>query len=170
MLTREEWTRKWMLYAAAALACIALQRMFFQRVVIWGVIPFIYPLLAVIPATYEDPAAGGAFALGVGVVCDWLLPGGLPCFYTLLFPVAGLVASLFSKLVLPTGFLCTLAVSLWVFAAHGIFRCLTLWGGEPSIWTVGLWTAVREFIVTAPLCLPVMLLFHIVAKVTHEEE
>ena len=80
MLARNETILKWALYAAATVLCLAVQEMFFQRFTLWGVIPFVYPLLAAIPAAYEGPVPGTVFALAVGVVCDLILPGPLPCF------------------------------------------------------------------------------------------
>ena len=91
MLARNETIFKWFLYAAAAVACLAAQGAVLQRITLWGVIPFLCPLLAAIPATWESPAAGTAFALAVGIACDLLLPAPIPCFYTLIFPLAGLL-------------------------------------------------------------------------------
>ena len=109
MLARNKLIVKWSLYGAAALVCLLVEGALLQRITIWGVIPFLYPLLAAIPATRESPAAGAAFALCVGVVCDLLLPGAVPCLYTLVFPLAGLCAGLLAQSVLPAGYLCSLA-------------------------------------------------------------
>ena len=57
MLARNETIFKWFLYAAAAAACLAAQGAVLQRITLWGVIPFLCPLLAAIPATWESPAA-----------------------------------------------------------------------------------------------------------------
>ena len=62
MLARNEIMIKWSLYAAAAALCLLAQGAIFQRITLWGVFPFLYPLLAVIPATYESPVAGTVFA------------------------------------------------------------------------------------------------------------
>ena len=95
MLARNETIIKWLLYTAAALACFVIQGTVLQRISIWGVIPFVYPAVAAIPATYEGTVPGTAFAVGVGVACDLLLPASSPCFYTLVFPLVGLCAALF---------------------------------------------------------------------------
>ena len=94
MLARNETIFKWVLYAAAALLCFFIQGAVLQRITVWGVIPFLYPALAAIPATYEGPVSGTVFALCVGVVCDLLLPASSPCLYTLAFPLAGLCAGI----------------------------------------------------------------------------
>ena len=112
MIARNETILKWSLYAAATALCLLVQGGLLQRLVFWGVIPFLYPLLAAIPATYEGPLAGSIFALTVGMVCDLLLPGPMPCLYTLIFPLAGLCAGLLSQSWLPAGFLCSFVLSL----------------------------------------------------------
>ena len=60
MIARNETIFKWSLYAAATALCLLVQGGLLQRLVLWGVIPFIYPLLAAIPATYEGPQIGRA--------------------------------------------------------------------------------------------------------------
>ena len=77
MLARNEVIIKWTLYALATALCFLLQGALLQRITIWGVIPFLYPMLAAVPATYEAPVPATIFALCVGVVCDVLLPGSI---------------------------------------------------------------------------------------------
>ena len=50
MLARNETIFKWALYAAAAALCFFVQAFVLQRFTVWGVIPFLYPALAAIPA------------------------------------------------------------------------------------------------------------------------
>ena len=63
MLARNEIIFKWALYALAALVCLFVQGVVLQRVTIWGVIPFVFPLVAVIPATFEKPTSATIFSL-----------------------------------------------------------------------------------------------------------
>ena len=84
MLARSATIIKWVLYALAGLACTVVQAAVLQRFTLWGVIPFLYPLIAALPATFEGPAAGTVYALAAGVLCDLLLPSPIPCFYTLI--------------------------------------------------------------------------------------
>ena len=58
MLARSATIIKWVLYALAGLACTVVQAAVLQRFTLWGVIPFLYPLIAALPATFEGPAAG----------------------------------------------------------------------------------------------------------------
>ncbi|MBQ9347743.1 MAG: hypothetical protein IJT94_10495 [Oscillibacter sp.] len=169
-LNRGELIYKWSLYSLAAALCLLVQGLFLRRITIWGVIPFLYPFLGVIPASFENSTSGVVFSLCMGTVCDWLLPGSFPCLYTLLFPLAGSVASFLSRRVLPAGLLCSLLVSSLVFALHGLFRCVLLLAAGHPAWEAGLWTAVREFVVTIPLVIPVSFLFQCVRERVRELE
>jgi uncharacterized membrane protein len=159
MLARNETIFKWVLYAVATALCFLVQGALLQRVTIWGVIPFLYPVLAAIPATYEGPLSGTIYALVVGVICDLLLPGSIPCFYTLVFPAAGLCAALISQSWLPAGLLCSLATSAVSFFLTGLFHCLLLWLREKPAWTAGAIVCGKEFFVTVIWVLPATLLF-----------
>ena len=170
MLARNETIFKWALYAAATALCFLVQSFFLQRVTIWGVIPFIYPILTAVLATYESPVSATIYALCVGVVCDLLLPELLPCFYTLIFPLAGLCAALISQSWLPAGFLCALATSAIAFLFTGTFHCLLLWADGRAAWRAGSFLMLREFCVTALLVLPVTWLFLTVFRHTRFDD
>ena len=162
---------KWALYLLAASLCLIAQ-VFAQQFTFLGVVPFLYPLLAVIPATVDSLGFGGAFALVAGLFCDLLIPESLPCFYTLSFTVSALIASFISHQLLPAGLLCSYAVSALAFAVNGFFHCFLFWTwGDPSPWKLGLYLTAREFFVTVPLVSPLMtLLFRLVADRTRYEE
>lgn len=170
MLARNEIIFKWLLYALAAVLCIWVQTALLQRITIWGVIPFLYPLLATIPATYEGPLAGSVFALIVGVICDSLLPGAFPCLYTLVFPLAGLCAGLLSHSLLPAGFICSLSAAAAAFFLTDTFRCFLLWIDRKAAWGAGFSVMAREFLITAPLVIPVTVLFRAVHRKAHEND
>ena len=167
MIARNETIFKWLLYALATALFLFLQGGLLQRMEFWGVLPFIYPLLAVIPATFEGPLAGCIFSLILGVYCDLLLPGPIPCLFTLIFPLAGLCAGLISQSWLPAGFLCSLVSTLIAFAFTDSFRCLLLWMAGKAAWEAGALVAVREFCVALPFVIPVTLLYRTVFRKTH---
>ena len=167
MLARNEIIFKWLIYTAATAVCFLAQGAFCQRIPLWGVIPFLYPMLAAIPATFEAPVPATVFALCVGVVCDILLPGAMPCLYTLVFPVIALCASLLAQHLMPAGLLCSLLVSALAFLLTDLFRCFILAVNGVSPWGTGLSIMLREFLVTAPLLIPVTLLYRTVYRRTH---
>ena len=127
MLARSATIFKWTLYTLAGLVWAVVQAAFLQRVTIWGVIPFLYPLIAALPATFEGPAAGTVYALACGVFCDLLLPSPIPCFYTLILPLVGLAAGLLSQSLIPAGYLCSAVASLPAYLLTGVFHCIVLW-------------------------------------------
>lgn len=167
MLARNDTIKKWAMYALATLLCLLLQGAVLQRISLWGVLPFIYPLLAAIPATFESPTAGTVFALCVGVVCDLLLPAPLPCFYTLIFPFAGLCGALLAQSVLPAGFLCSLCATAAAFLLTGLFHGFLLMLTGHSAWSAVLKLSLREMALSAPLCFPTTLLYRAVYLKTH---
>ena len=170
MLTRRQLIYKWLLYTAAAVVCLFVQSAILQRITIWGVLPFLYPLVAIMPATYEGPSSGAIFALCAGVFCDVLLPDQFPCLYTLTFPLAGLYAGSLSRSFLPPGVLCSFVSMTGTFLITDLFRCFLLWINEKAAWSAGLFVMLREFLVTAPLVIPVTLLFHAVYRKIHEND
>ena len=167
LIARNETIFKWLLYALAAAFCILLQGSIFQRLTVWGVIPFIYPLLAAIPASYEGPLQGTIFSLCTGIVCDLLLPSPIPCLCTLIFPLAGLSAALLSQSFLPAGILCSFIACAVSFLLLDSFRCLLLWMAGNAAWRAGSFIMLREFCVTSPLVIPVTFLFRAVYRRTH---
>ena len=170
MIARNEIIFKWTLYAAVTALCLFIQGGLLQRLEFWGVLPFLYPLLAAIPATFEGPLAGSVFSLLLGVVCDLLLPGPIPCLFTLIFPLAGLCAGLISQSWLPAGFLCSLVSSLIAFALTDGFRCLLLWMRGSAAWRAGALLTLREFCVAAPFVIPLTLLYRSVYRKTHRDD
>lgn len=167
MIARNETIFKWLLYAAATLLCLFFQGSVLQRLEFWGVLPFLYPLLAAIPATFEGPLAGTIFALALGAVCDLLLPAPIPCLCTLIFPLVGLCAGLLAQSWLPPGFLCSLVSAAVAFLLVDGFRCLLLWMQGKAAWEAGALVMVREFCVTLPLIFFLTPLYRAVYRRTH---
>ena len=170
MLARSATIIKWVLYALAGLACTVVQAAVLQRFTLWGVIPFLYPLIAALPATFEGPAAGTVYALAAGVLCDLLLPSSIPCFYTLIFPLVGLSAGLLSQSLIPAGYLCSAAASLPAYLLTGVFHCIVLWATGHAAWTAGLSVTLRELCVSLPWSLPMAWLFRKVYRRVHIDD
>ena len=170
MLARNETIFKWTLYAAVTALCFLLQSFVLQRVTVLGVIPFIYPVIVAVLATFEGSFSGTIFAIAVGVACDVLLPGVFPCLYTLIFPLSGLCAALISQSWLPAGYLCSLATSAIAFLMTGLAQCILLFAREKTAWAAGLSVCFREFLVSAVLIVPVTILFRWVFRRTHLDD
>ena len=170
MLARSATIIKWVLYALAGLACTVVQAAVLQRFTLWGVIPFLYPLIAALPATFEGPAAGTVYALAAGVLCDLLLPSPIPCFYTLIFPLVGLSAGLLSQSLIPAGYLCSAAAAFPAYLLTGVFHCIVLWATGHAAWTAGLSVTLRELCVSLPWSLPMAWLFRKVYRRVHIDD
>ena len=170
MLARNETIFKWALYAAATALCFLVQGFLLQRITVWGVIPFVYPIVVAVVATGEGPFRGTVYALAVGVVCDLLLPEMIPCFYTILFPLLGLCAGLISQSWLSAGMLCSFVTGILGFLMTGVAHCLILWLRGKGAWSAGLFLTLRELLVSAVLTVPVTMLFAAVHRRTHLDD
>ena len=170
MLARSATIFKWTLYTLAGLVWAVVQAAFLQRVTIWGVIPFLYPLIADLPATFEGPAAGTVYALACGVFCDLLLPSSIPCFYTLILPLVGLAAGLLSQSLIPAGYLCSAAAALPAYLLTGIFHCIVLWAQGHPAWGAAMSVTLRELCVSLLWSLPMTWLFRRVYLRVHVDD
>lgn len=170
MLARSATIFKWTLYTLAGLVWVVVQAAFLQRVTIWGVIPFLYPLIAALPATFEGPAAGTVYALACGVFCDLLLPSSIPCFYTLILPLVGLAAGLLSQSLIPAGYLCSAAAALPAYLLTGIFHCIVLWAQGHPAWGAAMSVTLRELCVSLLWSLPMTWLFRRVYLRVHVDD
>ena len=170
MLARSDTIIKWILYALAGLVWAVVQAAVLQRFTFWDVIPFLYPLIAAIPATFEGPTAGTVYALAVGVFCDLLLPSPIPCFYTLIFPLVGLAAGLLSQSLIPAGYLCSAAAALPAYLLTGVFHCIVLWATGHAAWTAGMSVTLRELCASLLWSLPMTWLFRKVFLRVHIDD
>lgn len=170
MLARSATVWKWTLYALAGLFWAAIQAAVLRRVTLWGVLPFLYPLMAALPATMEGPAAGTVYALCLGIYCDLLLPASLPCFYTLTLPLVGLLAGLLAQSLLPAGYLCSAVAALPAYLLTGAFHCVVLWATGRAAWSAGLSVTLRELCVSVPWSLPMTWLFRKVYRYVHRDD
>lgn len=170
MLARSATIFKWTLCTLAGLVWAVVQAAFLQRVTIWGVIPFLYPLIAALPATFEGPAAGTVYALACGVFCDLLLPSSIPCFYTLILPLVGLAAGLLSQSLIPAGYLCSAAAALPAYLLTGIFHCIVLWAQGHPAWGAAMSVTLRELCVSLLWSLPMTWLFRRVYLRVHVDD
>lgn len=169
MLARNETIFKWALYAGATMVFFLLQGAVLQRISLWGVIPFVFPILAAVLGMYEGPLPGSIYGLVLGVLCDLLLPASIPCFYTLVFPVAGLCAGLISQSLL-AGFLCAAVTSVLAFFLTDAFHCFLLWAREKAAWAAGARLFLQEVCISILLIIPVVLLFSAVFRRTHLDD
>lgn len=111
MLPKSYIIAKWTVYTLATLLMAALQHLLLDRISLWGVTPFIYPMLPALVASYEGLHRGSKFALVTGILCDLLIAGPFDGFYTVLFTLIGILAALIGENLLSPGWLCGFSVA-----------------------------------------------------------
>ena len=164
MLIRSEIIKKWALYSGATILIFLLQGLLLRHIVILGVFPFLYPVLAAVLASLEGPLPGAVYALILGVACDLSLAVPIPCFYTLLFPAIALCSAWIAKALLSDDFLCALACSGIGFFLSGLFHSFLLWLAGQNAWGTAAWLTVREGVVSLLFSPLVFFLFSAVHK------
>lgn len=117
---------KWTAYGAACLLLLFGHGLTLSHLRVWGIAPFLPPLLPAVLASMEDRLEGFVFALAFGVLCDLALTAPLPCLYTIAFPLTALLAALIARSVLQPGILCSLAVSTAAFVLVDLITAVTL--------------------------------------------
>ena len=168
MLGRTEIIFKWLLYAAGVLICWSLHGVALQFLNIFGVMPFIFPMLAAVIAMYEGPFSGSICALVMGILCDLTISVPIPCFYTLVFPIIGMLAGLIAKNWLPMSFWCAAILSLLSFTLTDSFHFLLLvlkGGGHAAQAAIDL--ACRETGASMPFLIPVYFVFRRIYEICH---
>lgn len=167
MLGRTELLFKWLLYASGVLICWLLHGLLLQHLRIFGAMPFLFPMLAAVIAMYEGPFSGSICGIVLGVVCDLVIAGPIPCFYTLIFPVISMLAGLISKNWLPMSFFCAAILSVLAFGLTDGFHCLLLMLKGSGLPTAALWLALRETGASMIFLLPVFLVFRRIYEICH---
>ena len=154
---------KWAVYALATLLFFALQGLVLDHVRVWGLTPFLYPILPAVEAMYEGPRRGPVFALVMGLFCDILIWGPFEGFYALSFTIIALISAVIGENMLTPGTFCALLVSVGALLGTGGLRVLAhlLSGGQYVRLTARL--ALGEAIISLPallLILPVYRTIH----------
>ncbi len=150
---------RWIFYGLAAALFLFLQGMLLNRLRVWGVHPFLPPVLAVVAAVWEDRQQSLCAGAVFGLLCDLTLGPPIPCFYVLTFAAAAFLAGFASKRWIQPGFLCALAVSLAALVLNGSFYALVLSVRGVNDAAAAAALIGREVLLTLPLIPFVYLLF-----------
>ena len=76
---RRDFVFKWLFYALTALGFVLVQVFGLVHIRIWGVHPFLFPVLVSTVAALESAHESAVFALATGAVLDVTMPGVIPC-------------------------------------------------------------------------------------------
>ena len=110
-MTQRDYALKWLSYSLATLLLVIVQDMILNRITVWGVHPFILPLIVALAAMWEGNE-GVIFALVFGLLTDLTAKGPIPCFYTLAFFVICAASMLIIKHLIVPGFFCGIVLSV----------------------------------------------------------
>lgn len=151
MVARSELILRWSVYGAAGLLVCLVQGLLLQRISVWGVMPFLYPALAAMVAVWEGAVPCGAvYALCLGAACDLALPGSIPCFYTIAFPLAAMLAGLLTRGWLSSNLLSALVASALGYLVTGLLHAGVLAVTGHGAFVTAMAVAGKEFLITLP--------------------
>lgn len=120
MITRREAALKWAVTAACALILSFLHLLTLSHLELWGVTPFLPPILIAVLCSVENDLPSVIFSLVFGILCDLSIGGFFPFLYTAAFFLASLLILTLAHSVLQPGFFCAListAVTFFLIAA-----------------------------------------------------
>ena len=161
-MTKRELTFKWITYALCTLLLMFLRTLLIGNAHLWGVLPFLPPIILACVASLEESASAAVFGLVFGIYCDLLLDAPLPCLYTVSFTLAAMLAVFLSKSVLQQGFVRVFAVTVLTFVVIDFLSMLVLAVRTGAALLPMLSLCVRETLVSCLLlvCYPLFLLIH----------
>lgn len=109
-MTQRDYALKWLFYSLATLLLVVLQDVILDHIQLWGVHPFLLPLIPALAVMWEGNE-GVIFSLVFGLLTDLTTKGPIPCFYTLAFFVICFVTTLIIKHLIVPGFFCAIVIS-----------------------------------------------------------
>ena len=157
---------KWAVYALAT-ALLALAQLFvLNHVSLGGVFPFLPPMVVGVAASYEGSRASPVYALVFGVLCDLAMAGAPAGFYTLVFTLSALIASLLAENLFSPGFLCSFMSTAVCYLVTALGRCAVFLHRGTASPAAVLLEAGKEYLVTLPCLVLVFLLLRQVHRRT----
>lgn len=155
---------KWTFYALATLLLCFFKRLLLGSVTVWGVLPFLPPVLLAVVASFEQPKAAVLSGIVFGALCDLVLPASFPCLYTLAFTLAALLTSTVMSSLLQQGFARALVSSVLTFAVADLFQSLAMLTRGAALPAM-LYLFARETLVSCALLLPSYPVLHAIRRI-----
>ena len=153
MNVRQTTALKWTFYALATLLLCFFKRVLLGSVTVWGVLPFLPPVLLAVVASFEQPKAAVLSGIVFGALCDLVLPASFPCLYTLAFTLAAMLTSTVMSSLLQKGLARAFFSSVLTFAIVDLFKILFLLPRGAAVPAM-LFLFLRETIISCVLLLP----------------
>ena len=164
MNVRQTAALKWTFYALATLLLCFFKRVLLGSVTVWGVLPFLPPVLLAVVASFEQPKAAVLSGIVFGALCDLVLPASFPCLYTLAFTLAALFTSTVMSSLLQQGFARALVSSVLTFAVADLFQSLAMLTRGAALPAM-LYLFARETLVSCALLLPSYPVLHAIRRI-----
>ena len=159
-MTRRMITIKWVLYSLWTLLFLLVQQLVLPGIRIWGVHPFVLPVLAAIAASFEGKREGPIFGLVLGLVCDLLFTTtAFPCFYAVSLLLAAVMAGLAARHLIMPGLVCSLTVSAAALVLTGLLNAAALSYSHGAPLLASLWLLARELLLSLPAAVLIHLAF-----------
>ena len=158
MKTRSEIIFQWSVYSAVSLLVLLVQKFLLPDLRLFGVALFLPPMIAAMLSAFEPGAEGMLFSLFFGMLCDWALIGPVPCFYTVSFVLAAILAGLISGRLLSGQLLCSLTVSAAAYLTGDLLRWVLMASRGTALLDVLLYGG-RELLLALPFVVPLHFLF-----------
>ena len=149
MAKREVWF-KWTAYALCAAALLFLRTLIPGSLTLWGVLPFLPPILLVCVASLEEMRSAAIFGLIFGIFCDLTLSAPFPCLYTLAFTLSALLTAYLASTVFQNYFLRALFGTVLTFLVTDLLCVLALALSGNAAFPTMLSLAARETAVSLP--------------------
>ena len=164
MNVRQTAALKWTFYALATLLLCFFKRVLLGSVTVWGVLPFLPPVLLAVVASFEQPKAAVLSGIVFGALCDLVLPASFPCLYTLAFTLAAMLTSTVMSSLLQQGLARALVSSVLTFAVADLFQSLAMLTRGAALPAM-LYLFARETLVSCALLLPSYPVLHAIRRI-----
>ena len=150
---------RWLFYGLAAGLCLIVQGMVLDRLRLWGIHPFLPPVLVAAAAAQEDRQESLCAAAVFGLICDLTMAPPAPCFYTATFAATAFLTGLMAKHLIVPGLFCALVASVLAFLLDGAAHTVVLtYRGVSDLSSAAAITG-SELLLTLPLTPLIYLLY-----------
>lgn len=150
---------RWLFYGLAAGLGLIVQGLVLNHLRLWGIHPFLPPVLTAVAAAQEERQEGLCAAAIFGLICDLTMSPVIPCFYILTFSATAFLAGLIAKRLIVPGFFCDVVCAVAGILVNGIFHALFLtYRGVGALGAAAAITG-SELLLTLPLIPLVYLLY-----------
>ena len=166
---RRDFFFKWLFYALTTLLFVVVQVFGLVHIRIWGVHPFVFPVLVSTVAALETAHESAIFALTFGAVLDMAAPGVIPCFYTVAFLAVFFVSRVLSAKVLSGPFFCCMLCGVLSIVCTDLLQMLFLNASVSFSFRSALLLTGKELLLTLPLMPLIYLPDYRIRRIFHQE-